>query len=336
LAIDSRPYEYWDYGNSRNCYSGGVYLKSYRRYWGTTQPVFSANIIQSVGADKYFPVVSGNTIQIAVNNCIAAISKGKINLGTVAAEMIREAGQLSQLLQKIGKILLALLRKNWKLAAYHAGLRNPGKRLDDAANAYLAMKFAILPLVRTAMDLASGIATAVNEPEGVALTVRGYADDNDSLFITPQYIGTGQVTRGAQVGVTYYMTSETLSTLGGLGLLQPVATAWELVSLSFVIDWFFSVGSFLQGLNATHGYAFGHGYTTTFSKGKVTYRSVLEHALRLNGSKRYAGTFPEYTIDGFAMKRDPMYVFPRPGLSYTFDLDLSKLVTLMALIQQQR
>jgi len=63
-----------------------------------------------------------------------------------------------------------------------------------------------------------------------------------------------------QVGLTADITSAALSTLDALGVLNPLAIAWELTPFSFVVDWFIPVGNVLESLSATAGLAFRDGY----------------------------------------------------------------------------
>ena len=45
--------------------------------------------------------------------------------------------------------------------------------------------------------------------------------------------------------------------------MNPVATAWELTTLSFVIDWFISVGDFIAAYTPTRASSAKHAESTT-------------------------------------------------------------------------
>jgi hypothetical protein len=47
-----------------------------------------------------------------------------------------------------------------------------------------------------------------------------------------------------------------------LGVINPLAIAWELYPFSFVIDWFVPIGSVLTAATATAGLEFVSGHTT--------------------------------------------------------------------------
>lgn len=65
------------------------------------------------------------------------------------------------------------------------------------------------------------------------------------------------MTISGQVNITrtYYYTVENplYRILSSVGLLNPAAIAWELVPLSFVFDWFYNIGDFLERQTADTG-----------------------------------------------------------------------------------
>ena len=46
-----------------------------------------------------------------------------------------------------------------------------------------------------------------------------------------------------------YEMTEQLSTPRSLGLTDPLSVAWELIPYSFVVDWFYPIGTYLENLN---------------------------------------------------------------------------------------
>lgn len=59
--------------------------------------------------------------------------------------------------------------------------------------------------------------------------------------------------------------------LNQLGLANPLATAWELVSYSFVVDWFVPIGPVLNALSARAGLIFVDGSKSNRVTGYATY-----------------------------------------------------------------
>lgn len=56
-----------------------------------------------------------------------------------------------------------------------------------------------------------------------------------------------------------------------LGLINPVAIAWELVPFSFLVDWFIPIGNFLEGWTDTAGLEFSNMFRTRFLRGESDY-----------------------------------------------------------------
>lgn len=75
-----------------------------------------------------------------------------------------------------------------------------------------------------------------------------------------------------KVGYTAKIEDAFARNLEGWGLINPISIAWEVVPLSFCVDWLVPVGNTLASLTATAGLEFRGGYVSTVTKGN-TYRS---------------------------------------------------------------
>lgn len=58
--------------------------------------------------------------------------------------------------------------------------------------------------------------------------------------------------------------------VGGLGLNDPLLLGWEKTPYSFVVDWFFPVGNFLQARSADYGWRFEGGSVSNLAKMEAT------------------------------------------------------------------
>lgn len=67
-----------------------------------------------------------------------------------------------------------------------------------------------------------------------------------------------------------------------MGFVNPLTVLWEMIPFSFIVDWFASVGSFLEGMTARIGVKLANEFTTIYSIGSS------DHIGRnLNGSALY-------------------------------------------------
>jgi len=317
-------YDYWRSSKQR-CKSFGkptIYYESHVS--GDTQ--ISPPLVQLEPGTKY-PLIPSNFISRATNQLLSQVSSTKMNLSVVAGEMLSEAGQLTKLLQQIGRALLAIKRKKYKLPLKELGFVR-GSKHKGLSNAYLAWHFGIKPLITTAVGLKSGIDNALDNPSNL-LSARTVVQDNPPMPIIGLWRISGELTRGVQVGVKYKIDDPSLSSLRKLGLVNPLLTAWNLVSLSFVIDWFVSISGFLKGLSAPLGLTFHSGYYTEFVKTNLQFEDGYYAINPYPGY--YTGKFPNFTITEKAMKRNPLFSWPSPQITYKFDLGAGQVTTLAAL-----
>lgn len=79
----------------------------------------------------------------------------------------------------------------------------------------------------------------------------------------------------ARVGATVSVTNPNLQALKNAGLTNPLTWAWEVIPFSFVVDWFYGVGDFLESLDDTVGLQVSDGFYTTGWKGTSQVATVL-------------------------------------------------------------
>jgi hypothetical protein len=76
---------------------------------------------------------------------------------------------------------------------------------------------------------------------------------------------------GCKVRLDYFIENPFLRTLAQLGITNPAQIAWELTRLSFVFDWAFPIGSYLDTLDADVGLSYRGGSVSRLTKTGVTY-----------------------------------------------------------------
>jgi hypothetical protein len=140
-----------------------------------------------------------------------------------------------------------------------------------------------------------------------------------SQSFTGHYEGKGEL--------AYKIANPTLFTLSQYGLTNPLAVAWELVPLSFVVDWFVSVGSFIRSIQRPMGLNFDWGYITSYIEWHADYQFMSRTGTYLSGTyENCAGTKR-------AFRRDQYITFPvqTPYFRGFEDIGLDKSLTLLAL-----
>lgn len=72
-----------------------------------------------------------------------------------------------------------------------------------------------------------------------------------------------------KTGASVAITNQNLALAGQLGLLNPMAIAWEVVPFSFVVDWFANVGTVLQSCTDFAGMTLVKPWNSHFYKGTI-------------------------------------------------------------------
>lgn len=110
-------------------------------------------------------------------------------------------------------------------------------------------------------------------------------------------------------GISYCIDSTARAAIGQLGITSPVSLAYELIPLSFVLDWAYPIGPALEAFHAFEGLGFQKGYITRFTKSNLT--------LNLSSGGSVPGLSESLggggSIDGVQMDRSVLWDFPSPS-----------------------
>lgn len=116
--------------------------------------------------------------------------------------------------------------------------------------------------------------------------------------------------------------------------LNPVSIAWELTPYSFVIDWFYDVGSYLRNLESALYYntLFRSGYTSELYAydGK---QSVINHRSQFSGYYYLLNAVAGVRRREFVRTKLTSYPLPRKP-TFSVDLNSSRLLSAAALLRQ--
>lgn len=136
----------------------------------------------------------------------------------------------------------------------------------------------------------------------------------------------------ATVGYTYRITNSFAVQSQSLGLTNPLLTAWELLTLSFVADWFLNVSDVLGQLDAWSGKEFLGGFST------IKYDEVTKRTSELVsvGAGYSGGGFlpAKGVVTSRLISRTPLTQQPSIGLVIRPQLNLKRLIDGAALLKQ--
>lgn len=317
VCFDTKPkYPQW---NARRELSGTVDPHPYSSYYaGDADP----NSVPSWVVNR------------ATNQLIARLSSN-VDIGQFLGELPSSMKMIASTAITVLRAYRAARRGKFSEVASLLGVKKVSDLPKGIANGWLAYKFGWLPLITDVYNMHGAIKKQLNRP--ALKTVKGRAVTS-LMYSTPYRAGVTlkgiDVRKGCQIGVTYRVSNETLAALNALGLINPLSLAWELLPMSFVVDWFIPVGSFLESLSAPVGLTFLHGYVTRYAYGDIEYTWTEPTPA---GYTRTSGGVFTGNVKSFGFARVPLVSFPLGKLwVQPATLSNSQMTTLGALLAQRK
>lgn len=169
---------------------------------------------------------------------------------------------------------------------------------DTFAKRWLALQYGVLPLIS---DVYGACETLANHMVGrpIRFTARGTESTSvsytggSSVYDYPSPL-LGTEVRSTQIrattGYLCEVTNSTLQSISKMGLDNPALLAWELLPFSFVVDWFFKVGDFLEASCAFRGVTVRDKWQTLLmtQNGSVTYKPTATGTTGGTGTTVYS------------------------------------------------
>lgn len=265
------------WSNSNTCSSGW----DVGQYWGT----------HSLSAAHYAQGVDTGELLLDDHALKAKILQRARGAEWQAPVFFAEAGQTVRMIESTARDLARAygqLRRGNLVGAYRTlSMHDPsaastrrfnrqyGRNARDAAsNRWLEMQYGWIPLLSDVKNAAETMAEATLDSakrDGrVSATVRLQTNRDQAFTCEVSPPGTCRMVRRQAESrrMVWRFRPTSLSTLASFGLLNPVSVAWELVPLSFVIDWFLPIGRYLEQLDTP--FRFTHVGGTSVYRREVT------------------------------------------------------------------
>lgn len=298
----------WGYAYPTETLSG-IYPQdnSFRTYLGLTT--------------DWRPDISYQIRSIARNRALLKAKQSSVHFGETLISIKKTASMINRRLSSIVSLIKFIRRR----------ARRRGRKHNIFSD-YLEFIFGWLPLKNDIFNGVSEIKRLLSRDPDVS--VKGVmVDVSTSSWLVSNRNITGEVTSGCEVGLRYRVSNGNVAALDALGLANPLDIAWRAIPFSFVIDWFFSVGDFLQALGGHLGMEFQGGYETAFVRANGQVEIELPTGY---GQGPWYGTSPRYSIKLSSMEREVLVMPPLPGLAITLDFDPFKASIIAALFGQRR
>lgn len=176
--------------------------------------------------------------------------------------------------------------------------RRHARRGDKLASAYLYYMYGIRPLVADVVRICSLWDKRLEQPVSKRVDVQF-----DDPSFGPQSYNSGSnlkwlegtARRGVRTGCNVVVLNPQLFRSSQYGLTSPLSVAWELATLSFVVDWFTGIGNFVRTLETPLGVITQDYYETKYVDNRLVYRYDVYNVVYKNVYTKLIG--PLRTMD---------------------------------------
>lgn len=234
-------------------------------------------------------------------------SESPIDVGVFMGELPETLTAIHESVQRILRGYKAVRKGDFKAARKAFG--NYAKDLpSNLSSEWLGWSLGWKPLLS---DIYGAIEYLQSEPvrERELVRIEHKKIVNVTLTSDSAYDYVGTPEKGVKAAAYYRVEDRFYVTLNKLGLLNPLAVAWELLPASFVIDYLIPVGSFLDQLTSPIGLDYAYGYKTRWTRGDnllVRRKNGFPSSLYSNGEKAgWKVSFGQHT-------RSNLVDWPRP------------------------
>lgn len=228
------------------------------------------------------PTFPNGLRQQAEVDALSKLKDQSVNLALAFAERDQLANLVGTTASRIARAYRYVRKGDFRKASHELG-----KSWKKSTRSWLELQYAWKPLLGDVhgsvkelqgTDLSQWLVTVKGKKSSREVIVR---DSVTTASVPMQMIV--KVFQGSFVRLDYHPTDGFMNTLTRLGLTNPAVLAWELLPYSFVVDWFWPVGDWLNVLDATAGFNFtGGSYSNvtrselrSVSLGKMTPPSIL-------------------------------------------------------------
>lgn len=290
-----------------------------------------------------------NTMNKARVKCKLKLKNQETNLAQFYAERAQTARLLATTVSSIGKSYAALRHGDFRAAATALGIQPPSSsggyskawasnQSKAIASGWLQLQYGWRPLISDAFGLVKHLKNTF-DVTGNVIRVEGrgvYTEDRSILSIDGNMRSINRLTVKVEASVRLYYkrSNATLSELTAFGITNPFYIAWELTKFSFVVDWLFQVGNFINQLDAGLGSTFIAGSETTY------WKQVESVSRNCNGPYSGYSLWKESSMSSnewISCSRSPVISFPVPSFPVVKDpASIEHMLNALALLKTHK
>lgn len=254
-----------------------------------------------------------------ITSVLAEAESGTLDILTEIAELPETVSFLADTLKRGTQSLETYQRQilHYKNLLKNATGRFAEKIARKLASAWMAYRYAIMPILYSIEDIKNTL------KEYKRIFAKFKSGERFQLeYQFENFTQTSFATGFDRCWIKRsYSPEDLVDQLLGVLKFNPLSTAWELVTLSFVVDWFLNVGDVITAFSGNKAYIDQGAVTSRKVEGTSTYQSVL---------------VPTCKVDILYASYDRRVIEPRDhiGLSFEFDMSWKRWLDSIALTLQ--
>lgn len=187
--------------------------------------------------------------------------------------------------------------------------------MNFTARTWLEYTYGWRPLIQDVYDVAKVSAELCAESAWLWRTVRGRSMNlkvSGRTFVSGQMLVSNNARSDMRrkIVLEYQLPSGGYSTAAAFGLTNPWQIAWEVVPFSFVVDWFYPIGDFLESISTYDG--------LVFRRGSSMLRHVYTNTVAIRPGPPYTTGGVTYTCTSADLKAQSLEIGIRRALLTSF------------------
>lgn len=293
-----------------------VYPTGSLQSWSKTASGWTGSVNTRTGPlgwSSYQHIFSVNTAALdnrALSKVYDKIRQSNLNLAVDIAEWKQTAVMLRNAVRAVRKPLRTFTQSVKRYRKAVGQERFSKEMTDGLGGAWLAWTYGWNPLAGSISDLLALTDRIVNVSHRVKGRAYIKSEEKGSFGSLPRNDWSAQGMNGIEYTIRYRVDDAQKAKLSAMTSLDPKLIAWELTTLSFVVDWFVDIGGYLELAEAAlgRGLVFESGQKTTLTIAATTSSLSQTSGTVLNGTfGRGVGTYKKVSFS-----RVRLYSFPSP------------------------
>lgn len=198
----------------------------------------------------------------------------KVDLGVAFGERDQVVRMVGSAARNIARAVRQVRRGHVRDAMRTLGLSTSvgQPRFSNWTSNWLAIQYGVKPTLSEIYGATEALSELPRETWRVSAKGTVTENEKGEFRVLPDnssaigYLATAETKRGGFTRIDAVPDNDLFISLASIGVTNPLVVVWELVPVSFVVDWLLPVGDYLESLDALFAYKDIHVSTSTMAR----------------------------------------------------------------------